>query len=96
MHSTGIIDPKTGRAIKASAPGWTSVFSDALIDVASEHRNIVAITAAMPGPTGLSKFGERFPIGCSTSVLPSSMPSPPRPGSPWAVCIPWSRSTPRS
>ncbi|WP_457072844.1 1-deoxy-D-xylulose-5-phosphate synthase [Mycobacteroides abscessus] len=61
MHSTGIIDPKTGRAIKASAPGWTSVFSDALIDVASEHRNIVAITAAMPGPTGLSKFGERFP-----------------------------------
>ncbi|MBL3747906.1 1-deoxy-D-xylulose-5-phosphate synthase, partial [Mycobacteroides abscessus subsp. massiliense] len=61
MHSTGVIDPKTGRAIKASAPGWTSVFSDALIDVASEHRNIVAITAAMPGPTGLSKFGERFP-----------------------------------
>ncbi len=61
MHSTGIIDPKTGRSIKASALGWTSVFSDSLIDVASEHRNIVAITAAMPGPTGLSKFGERFP-----------------------------------
>ncbi|MBB4854388.1 1-deoxy-D-xylulose-5-phosphate synthase [Mycobacteroides chelonae] len=61
MHSTGVIDPKTGRSIKASAPGWTSVFSDALIDVASEHRNIVAITAAMPGPTGLSKFGEHFP-----------------------------------
>ncbi|NGX08423.1 1-deoxy-D-xylulose-5-phosphate synthase [Mycobacteroides franklinii] len=61
MHSTGVIDPKTGRAIKASAPGWTSVFSDALIDVAREHRNIVAITAAMPGPTGLSKFGECFP-----------------------------------
>ncbi|WP_078310921.1 MULTISPECIES: 1-deoxy-D-xylulose-5-phosphate synthase [unclassified Mycobacterium] len=61
MHSTGIIDPKTGRSINVSAPGWTSVFSDSLIDVASEHRNIVAITAAMPGPTGLSKFGERFP-----------------------------------
>lgn len=61
MHSTGIIDPKTGRSVKVSAPGWTSVFSDSLIDLASEHRNIVAITAAMPGPTGLSKFGERFP-----------------------------------
>ncbi|MBA0044862.1 1-deoxy-D-xylulose-5-phosphate synthase [Mycobacterium sp. NPDC050853] len=61
MHSTGIIDPKTGRSISVSAPGWTSVFSESLIDVASEHRNIVAITAAMPGPTGLSAFGERFP-----------------------------------
>ena len=61
MHSTGVIDPKTGLATRASAPGWTSVFSDALIAYAGARRDIVAITAAMPGPTGLAQFGEQFP-----------------------------------
>ncbi|MCV7178877.1 1-deoxy-D-xylulose-5-phosphate synthase [Mycolicibacterium sphagni] len=61
MHSCGVIDPDTGLATKSSAPGWTSVFSEALISYAAKRRDIVAITAAMPGPTGLSAFGERFP-----------------------------------
>ena len=61
MHSTGVIDPKTGLATKIAAPGWTSVFSDALIAYAGARRDIVAITAAMPGPTGLAEFGEEFP-----------------------------------
>lgn len=61
MHACGVIDVATGRATKASAPGWTSAFSDALIDYGSTRRDIVAITAAMPGPTGLSAFRDRFP-----------------------------------
>lgn len=61
MHSCGVIDPDTGLARTASAPGWTSVFSDELIRIATKRRDIVAITAAMPGPTGLSAFGQRFP-----------------------------------
>ena len=61
MHSTGIIDPHTGRATSVSAPGWTSVFSDELIKQAGKRRDIVAITAAMPGPTGLSAFRQHFP-----------------------------------
>lgn len=61
MHSCGVIDPDTGLARTASAPGWTSVFSDELIRSATKRRDIVAITAAMPGPTGLSAFGQRFP-----------------------------------
>ena len=60
MHACGVIDPETGLGTKPSAPGWTSVFSDALIGYAAKRRDIVAITAAMPGPTGLAKFGERF------------------------------------
>jgi 1-deoxy-D-xylulose-5-phosphate synthase len=60
MHACGVIDPHTGLATTASAPGWTSVFSDALIAYATKRRDIVAITAAMPGPTGLAAFGERF------------------------------------
>ena len=61
MHSTGIIDPQTGLATSVAAPGWTSVFSDELIRRAAKRRDVVAITAAMPGPTGLSAFRNRFP-----------------------------------
>jgi 1-deoxy-D-xylulose-5-phosphate synthase len=60
MHACGVIDPRTGLATKVAEPGWTSVFSDALIAYATKRRDIVAITAAMPGPTGLAAFGERF------------------------------------
>lgn len=61
MHSTVPIDPITGVATKVAGPGWTSTFAEALIDVGRKRRDIVAITAAMPGPTGLSAFGEVFP-----------------------------------
>ena len=61
MHSTGIIDPQTGLATSIAAPGWTSVFSDELIKRAAKRRDVVAITAAMPGPTGLTAFRKRFP-----------------------------------
>ncbi|MCT7371236.1 1-deoxy-D-xylulose-5-phosphate synthase [Mycolicibacterium llatzerense] len=61
MHSTGIIDPHTGRSTVESVLGWTSVFSEELIKQATKRRDIVAITAAMPGPTGLAAFRQRFP-----------------------------------
>jgi len=61
MHSTVPIDPATGQATKIAGPGWTATFSDALIGYAKKRRDIVAITAAMPGPTGLTAFGKRFP-----------------------------------
>ncbi|MDT5077668.1 MAG: 1-deoxy-D-xylulose-5-phosphate synthase, partial [Mycobacterium sp.] len=61
MHSTGVIDPLTGLSAAVSAPGWTSVFSEELIKLAKKRRDVVAITAAMPGPTGLSAFRQRYP-----------------------------------
>jgi 1-deoxy-D-xylulose-5-phosphate synthase len=61
MHSCGVIDPETGLATSVPGPGWTSAFSDALIGYAARRRDVVAITAAMPGPTGLTKFRQRFP-----------------------------------
>uniref|UniRef100_UPI00398D69FD 1-deoxy-D-xylulose-5-phosphate synthase n=1 Tax=Mycobacterium tuberculosis (strain ATCC 25618 / H37Rv) TaxID=83332 RepID=UPI00398D69FD len=61
MHSTVPIDPATGQATKVAGVGWTATFSDALIGYAQKRRDIVAITAAMPGPTGLTAFGQRFP-----------------------------------
>ncbi|OBK16235.1 1-deoxy-D-xylulose-5-phosphate synthase [Mycobacterium asiaticum] len=61
MHSTVPINPLTGLATKVAGPGWTATFADALIAHGRRRRDIVAITAAMPGPTGLSAFGEAFP-----------------------------------
>src|SRR5246127_3952155 len=61
MHSCGVIDPVTGQATNIAAPGWPATFSDALIGYARKRRDIVAITAAIPGPTGLTAFGQRFP-----------------------------------
>jgi 1-deoxy-D-xylulose-5-phosphate synthase len=61
MHSCGVIDPATGIATKVAGPSWTATFSDSLIDYATKRRDVVAITAAMPGPTGLTAFGQRFP-----------------------------------
>lgn len=61
MHACGVIDPETGLATSVPGPGWTSAFSETLIQLAAKRRDIVAITAAMPGPTGLSAFRKRFP-----------------------------------
>jgi 1-deoxy-D-xylulose-5-phosphate synthase len=61
MHACGIIDPLTGQATAVSAPGWTGTFSDELIKIAKRRRDIVAITAAMAGPTGLAAFGQLYP-----------------------------------
>ncbi len=62
MHACDPIDPLTGRPLAGKkAKGWTAVFSEELIEHGARREDIVAITAAMPGPTGLAAFGERFP-----------------------------------
>lgn len=61
MHSTGVIDPVTGKSAGSASADWTSVFSAELIEQASHRQDIVAITAAMAGPTGLAAFGEKYP-----------------------------------
>jgi 1-deoxy-D-xylulose-5-phosphate synthase len=40
---------------------FTQAFSDALVALASADERVVAITAAMAGPTGLLNFQDRFP-----------------------------------
>ncbi|MCL6629561.1 MAG: 1-deoxy-D-xylulose-5-phosphate synthase [Armatimonadetes bacterium] len=45
----------------ACRPTYTDVFGDALVELAKEDSRIVAITAAMPDGTGLSKFAQQFP-----------------------------------
>jgi 1-deoxy-D-xylulose-5-phosphate synthase len=61
FHAVGIVDPVTGKPLKASAPSWTNVFSDEITQIGLDNTKIVAITAAMLGPTGLDKFAQNFP-----------------------------------
>lgn len=61
MHSVKVIDPVTGIAKSATKPDWTSAFSEHLIARAEKREDIVAVTAAMAGPTGLTAFKRRFP-----------------------------------
>jgi len=61
FHAVGIVDPETGTPVAKSVTSWTNVFSDEMLVLGKERTDIVAITAAMLGPTGLDKFQEHFP-----------------------------------
>jgi 1-deoxy-D-xylulose-5-phosphate synthase len=61
FHAVGIVDPVTGKPVKASAPSWTNVFSEEITQIGRDNSKVVAITAAMLGPTGLDKFAQNFP-----------------------------------
>ena len=61
FHAVGIVDPNTGVPVSQSVETWTNVFSDELLKAGRSRSDIVAITAAMLGPTGLDKFQHEFP-----------------------------------
>ena len=58
-----MFDPLVGPP-KAVATGYTQAFAEAIIKEAETDPRLVAITAAMPGPTGLLPFQDRFPDRC--------------------------------
>jgi 1-deoxy-D-xylulose-5-phosphate synthase len=57
----GAFDPETGKLLAAPTVKWTSVFADELVAIADERSDVVGITAAMPGPTGIAKLMHRYP-----------------------------------
>ncbi|MFJ4478792.1 1-deoxy-D-xylulose-5-phosphate synthase [Streptomyces xanthochromogenes] len=61
LHAVGTVDPATGRASAPSTPSWTHVFGQALLQVAAEQTDVVALTAAMLRPTGLHPMQQNFP-----------------------------------
>ncbi len=64
FHGIAPYDIATGEVVKSgkpSAPKYTNVFGDALVQEAKVDDRIVAITAAMKGGTGLDAFAEQFP-----------------------------------
>ncbi|WP_016908287.1 1-deoxy-D-xylulose-5-phosphate synthase [Streptomyces xiaopingdaonensis] len=61
FHSVPVIHPDTGLPVSSSGADWTSVFSDEMVRLGRERRDIVAITAAMMRPVGLHAFAQSFP-----------------------------------
>ena len=61
FHAVGIVDPETGLPLAKGVTSWTNIFSDELVKQGEANEKLVAITAAMLGPTGLDKFAEKFP-----------------------------------
>lgn len=61
FHAVGPVDPETGEALAKVGKTWTSIFADELVDIGRSHPEVVALTAAMLGPTGLDSFAEAFP-----------------------------------
>ena len=62
-HGTSAFEIASGKFIKevATAPSYTAVFAEATIDLMRQDERIVAITAAMPDGTGVSKVMKEFP-----------------------------------
>ena len=62
-HGVAKFDVATGAQVKAksNAPSYTQVFGEKLTEMAARDPKIVAITAAMPGGTGLDIMQKRFP-----------------------------------
>ncbi len=59
LHDLKVAQPELLAEVEYGS--YTETFSKALLDLAENSPEIVAITAAMPGPTGLLGFQERYP-----------------------------------
>ena len=62
-HARAPYDPVTGvlRPVAPGAPQWTTVFGEAITQLAGEFPDLVAITAAMPSGTGTNTFQKKWP-----------------------------------
>jgi 1-deoxy-D-xylulose-5-phosphate synthase len=61
FHAVGVIDPESGEPLAKSGTSWTKVFAQELVEIGKTREDIVAITAAMLGPTGLDQFQAAYP-----------------------------------
>jgi 1-deoxy-D-xylulose-5-phosphate synthase len=61
FHAVGVIDPESGEPLSKSGTSWTKVFAQELVEIGKTRKDIVAITAAMLGPTGLDQFQAAYP-----------------------------------
>ncbi|OPX86560.1 MAG: 1-deoxy-D-xylulose-5-phosphate synthase [Pelotomaculum sp. PtaB.Bin104] len=62
FHGIGPFNVDSGQVIKnSSAPSYTEVFGNTIVRLAAKNSKLLAITAAMPGGTGLTKFAKNFP-----------------------------------
>lgn len=61
FHGIGKFDPETGKKLGSKTLTFSDTFGEAMVSLAESDPRVCAITAAMPGGTGLLDFQKRFP-----------------------------------
>ncbi|GHH50967.1 1-deoxy-D-xylulose-5-phosphate synthase [Streptomyces candidus] len=62
FHAVAAMDPLTCKPLAAAGrPSWTSVFGDEMVRIGADRPDVVALTAAMLHPVGLTAFAEAYP-----------------------------------
>ena len=61
FHGIGKFDPATGEPTSKSGATFSDAFGDEMLALAALDERVCAITAAMPGGTGLLDFGRKYP-----------------------------------
>ena len=61
FHGVGKFNPADGKSLGAKKTTYSDVFGQTMVELAREDRRVCAITAAMPGGTGLLPFKKAFP-----------------------------------
>lgn len=62
FHGVGKFDPVTGDVVSKNIRTFSQAFGDTMCELAAEDSRVCAITAAMPGGTGLLSFKKQFPM----------------------------------
>ena len=61
FHGIGKFDPATGASLAAKKETYSDSFGKIMLELAKENDRLCAITAAMPGGTGLIEFMKQYP-----------------------------------
>ena len=61
FHGIGSFDPETGKKLSPKIRTFSDSFGDTMLELAEKNDKVCAITAAMPGGTGLLAFQQKYP-----------------------------------
>ncbi|MBQ8834635.1 MAG: 1-deoxy-D-xylulose-5-phosphate synthase [Oscillospiraceae bacterium] len=61
FHGIGKFDPLTGKKLGPKVKTFSDSFGETMVELAGRDNRVCAITAAMPGGTGLLKFMDAYP-----------------------------------
>lgn len=61
FHGIGKFDPHTGKKLGAKVKTFSDSFGETMLELAQKDNRVCAITAAMPGGTGLLSFQKEYP-----------------------------------
>ena len=64
FHGIGKFDPESGKTLGQKKPTFSDSFGNTMVELAERDPRVCAITAAMPGGTGLLDFKKQFPKRC--------------------------------